>query len=146
VIAYFDTSAFIKLLIDEPGTVDAVELWETADRRFSSRLLYPEARAALAAASRAGRLDVGTLAAARGELERLRNALEEIELTAELACRAGDLAEALALRGYDAVHLAAAEAVLDDDGVLAAPDGRLAVGAQALGIAVAYLPSGSGEK
>lgn len=127
-------------MIDEPGTAEAVALWEGADRRLSSRLLYPESRAALAAAGRAGRLDVVALGEARMELERLWNGVEDIELTKELAERAGDLAEDLALRGYDAVQLATAEATVDADGMLAAADGRLVAAAQALGITVARLP------
>ena len=57
----------------------------------------------------------------------------------EIAGRAGDLAEDLALKGYDAVHLASAEAALDADGVLASADERLVAAAQVLGIAVASL-------
>ena len=128
-------------MIDEPGTVDAVAVWEAADRRLSSRLLYPEARAALAAAGRAGRLNHGPLAGARAELERLWGGVEGIEPTTEIAQRAGDLAEERGLRGYDAVHLATAEAAVDPDGVLAAADGQLTAAAEALGIMVVRLGS-----
>jgi uncharacterized protein len=129
----------VKLLVDEPETAPTAQLWIAAERRISSRLLYPETRAALAAALRAARIDRSQLDQARSQLEDLWQSLDETEVTRELARRAGDLAERLALRGYDAVHLATAEAVLDADGVLAAADTRLAAAARVLGLPVANL-------
>jgi len=46
VIAYFDTSAVVPLLVDEPGSSTAATLWDRADRVVSVRLVYAEARAA----------------------------------------------------------------------------------------------------
>ena len=54
-IAYFDTSAVIPTIIDEPASVACVRLWDEADRVISVRLLYPEARAALARHGRPAR-------------------------------------------------------------------------------------------
>lgn len=48
---------------------------------------------------------------------------------------AGHLAEHFGLRGYDAVHLAAALAVNDDDVVLVTGDRELATAARAAGLA-----------
>ena len=112
-------------------------LWEEADRRISSRLLYPEARAALAAAERAQRLEKSAATAAHRELERLWQEIDDIELSLELTRRAGDLSQELALTGGDAVHLATAETVVDSDDVMACADTRLAEGARVLGLAVA---------
>lgn len=56
-IVYFDSSAFVKLVIEEDGSSLAAELWDGCDAAVSSRLAYPEVRAALAAAGRAHRLD-----------------------------------------------------------------------------------------
>jgi predicted nucleic acid-binding protein len=137
VITYFDTSAFLKLVVEEPGSPAMVALWEASDRRLSSQLLYPEARAALAAAGRSGRVDAGALRAVASELERLWSDLDDIALSQEITARAGDLADDLALLGADAVHLATAEAVIDVDDVVACADERLASGARALGLAVA---------
>jgi predicted nucleic acid-binding protein len=137
-IVYFDSSAFVKLVVEEPGSAKVATLWDSAERRVSSRLLYPESRAALGAARRTDRL--GTVyGEARTALERLWSGIEDIAITPELARRAGDVADELALRGYDAVHLATAEAVLDDDGILAATDVRLAAAARSLGLALASL-------
>lgn len=72
------------------------------------RLLMVEARAALAAARRARRLSAAQHRRAVGELASLVEQLAIVEITGELVDRAGQLAERLGLRGYDAVHLAAA--------------------------------------
>lgn len=103
----------------------------------SVRLLYPEARAALAQAQRMGRLAAERLPTAVADLESLDRQVDHIEVTAELAARAGSLAESAALRGYDAVHLAAAESIADPDLVVVAGDVTLRLAAQALGLAIA---------
>lgn len=51
-----------------------------------------------------------------------------------LALRAGELAEACALLGYDAIHLASAEAILDRGDVMVVSDERLAEAAASIGI------------
>ena len=63
--------------------------------------------------------------------------LDHVELTAQLAHTAGTHAQTHDLRGYDAVHLAAAESVVDDELVLVTGDGNLAAAGARLGIAVA---------
>lgn len=107
-IVYFDTSAFLKLVIEEPGTVTAVRAWTDADRVAACRLLYPEARAGLAQARRMGRLPARSVSASRRALEALWTDMEVVEITPLVAQAAGDAAERLGLRGYDAVHLASA--------------------------------------
>lgn len=51
-LVYFDASALVKLVVEEPGTDVASALWDGCDAALSSRLAYPEVRAALAAARR----------------------------------------------------------------------------------------------
>ena len=46
-IAYFDTSALVPLLIEEESTPTCQELWEQADDVASSQLFFVEAAAAL---------------------------------------------------------------------------------------------------
>lgn len=100
----------------------------------SSRILYPEARAAAAAALRAGRIRVGRLPAAVEEIEERYSELRVIALDDALARAAGDLAERHALRGYDAVHLASALAIdVPGDLVIATWDAELAAAAVAEG-------------
>lgn len=107
-IAYFETSALVKLLIAEPETPDAEVLWDETAGLVTSRLTYPECRAALAAATRAGRLTRSALRAAKAELERRWRQFVRVEVGESVARAAGDLAERHALRAYDAVHLASA--------------------------------------
>jgi predicted nucleic acid-binding protein len=137
VIAYFDTSAVLPLVVKEPSTGLCNRIWTDATRVVSVRLLYPEARAALAKAERMGRLSRAQLTAAVASLDTLIDEVDVIEVTAELAHAAGELAQEQGLRGYDAVHLAAASSIADDDLVLVTGDNGLAVAATALGITVA---------
>jgi predicted nucleic acid-binding protein len=114
-----------------------VELWDRADLLVSSQLVYPEARAALAAAARAGRTDQPTHVSAVGALEDLCAQLRIIAVDEPLARQAGDLASQHALRGYDAVHLACALHVESDDVLLATWDEALNSAARATGRLVA---------
>ena len=109
--AAFDTSALVKLVIDEPGSQSAREIWAAAEPPVCCRLAYVEARAALAAARRAERLTRTQLAAAKRGLETLWGQAGIVEVTEALIVDAADLAERRALRAYVAVHLAAARAV-----------------------------------
>jgi uncharacterized protein len=137
VIVYFDTSALIPLIVEEPGTPLAARLWDEADRVASSRLVYAEARAALAQAKRAGRLDASGLRAAVAGLDTLVDGLDLVEVSTAVVWRAGELAERVALRGYDAVHLGSAEALADPDLVVASGDRALLRAAGERGLATA---------
>lgn len=136
-IAYFDTSAIIPLLVGESSSAACARVWNEAARGVSVRLLYPEARAALARAQRMGRITKRQLAAAVEQLDDIVTEIDNVEVTADLARTAGDLAQTHELRGYDAVHLAAALAAQDAELVLVTGDNRLAKAAQGLGLSVA---------
>jgi predicted nucleic acid-binding protein len=139
VIAYFDTSAVVPLLVVEPGSTRAATLWDGADRVVSVRLIYPETRAALAQAERLGRLTAQQLRDLVAEFESLFEEIDLVEVDDVLARRAGELAEVRRLRGYDAVHLAAADRIRDPDVVVVAGDGALFTAAAAEGFLVAEL-------
>jgi hypothetical protein len=136
VIAYFETSALLKLLLEEEGAEDAATLWTSADVVVAGRLAYPEARAALAAAVRARRLAPPGHATAVSQLQRLWRQLHIVDLDQTLAETAGDLAERHALRGYDAVHLASTLAAGRRETLLATWDADLATAAREAGLAV----------
>ncbi len=136
-IAYFDTSAFIPLLIDEPGSETAGRLWDEADRLVSVRLLYAEARAALAQAQRTGRITRRQLATLVTDVDDLYTQVDRLDTDDPLVRRAGDLAQEFGLRGYDAIHLAGAERLQDPELVLVAGDGPLVHAASEIGLAVA---------
>lgn len=138
-IAYFDTSAAVKLVIDERGSQEAARIWSGARRVVSSVLMYPEARAALKRARRERRLGDAALRLAVAGFERLWRHVERVGVDAGLAVRAGVLAHEHDLRGYDAVHLAAAEAVAAADVVFVGADVDLCAAAGRLGFAVAHV-------
>ena len=131
---YFDTSAVVKLLVQEEDSAQARGLWDGASAAVTSRLAYPESRAALAAARRGGRLTKGSLDAAKRILDRVWAQVHVVELTSEIAVAAGDLAERFALRGYDAVHLASAISLGTGSAILATWDDDLAVAAGRAGL------------
>jgi hypothetical protein len=68
--------------------------------------------------------------------------LDLVEVGPSILHRAGQLAELLALRGYDAVHLGSAESLADPDLVLVAGDRQLLRAAGELRIAVANVNAG----
>jgi predicted nucleic acid-binding protein len=129
-LVYFDSSAFVKLVVEEAGSDLAAELWDGCDAAVSSRLAYPEVRAALAAAARNHVIDDAELATAERAWEDLWAATRRVELTAAVERWAGELARRHALRGADAVHLASALAIGDADLVVAVWDHRLHAGAR----------------
>lgn len=135
-VVYFDSSAFVKLLVEEDGSDLAADLWDGCDAAVSSRLAYPEVCAALAAAGRVGRLAPRDEARAAGVWEELWAATRPVELTHRVSAHAGGLAVRHSLRGADAVHLASLLAVGTDQTLFAVWDARLGAGAAAAGVRV----------
>jgi predicted nucleic acid-binding protein len=124
----------VKLVLVEPGSARVRALWAEADGRVSSVALYLEGRAALASARRAGRLDEATHDVGVAIVDHLWARIQSVDLGEPLARRAGELADVCALRGYDAIHLASAEAILDEGDVMVVSDTRLAEAAASIGI------------
>ena len=135
-IVYFDSSALVKLLVEEAGSDLAAALWDGCDAALSSRLAYPEVRAAIAAAGRNSSLDRRGVTLAPGSWEEFWAAMRPVEFTATVERRAGELATQHALRGADAVHLASALTVPKSELVVAVWDRRLHAGVMAEGLAV----------
>lgn len=134
-ITYVDTSTLLKVVIDEDGSDRASTIWTSADSVASVVLIVVEARAALAAAKRGRRLTAAQHADAKQELDALIADLHIVETTEELIADAAELAEAEALRGYDAVHLAAALFV--EATVLSSADTDLCAAGQRRGLHIA---------
>lgn len=131
-IVYFDSSAFVKLFVDEEGSDVAAELWDRCDAPISSRLAYPEVRASIAAARRNHRLTEADGRLAVDLWERYWAAVRIVELTEQVGAHAGALAGDHGLRGAEAVHLASARAVASDL-IVAVWDLRLSSAARQLG-------------
>ena len=134
-ITYVDTSTFVKVLIREPGSGAAREIWNGARQLASVLLITVEAHAAIASARRAGRLSTMHYERARNELEIRLDELQLADVGHFLVERASELAAGFGLRGYDAVHLASAELVGAD--LFTSADGTLCSAARSLGFHVA---------
>ena len=136
-VVYFVSSAFVKLMVEEDGSDVAAALWDGCDAAVSSRLAYPEVRAALAAAGRSHRLDPQAQGEAEVAFEEYWDATRAVELTGAIAVHAGVLAGERSLRGADAVHLASVLAIGASHTILAVWDQRLRAAAHINGLHVA---------
>jgi predicted nucleic acid-binding protein len=125
----------IKLVMIEDGSDQAVELWNSIYPTASSILVYPEGRAALAAARRGGRLTGSDYGPAISDFQARFDDLISVGVDERLAESAGEHADAFGLRGYDAVHLASAMGL--GEATLVTWDGELAEAAAATGMPVA---------
>jgi predicted nucleic acid-binding protein len=107
-ILYLDTSALVKIYVEEPGRGVVMRQIDRAAAVATVRISYAEARAAFARKRREGGFDRRQL---RQVVERFDGewpAYTVIDVTESVVRRAGLLAERHALRGYDAVQLASA--------------------------------------
>lgn len=109
-------------------------LWGSVHPAASNMLSYPEGRAALAAARRQGRLGEDEHAQALAAFEELQADLVTVGVDSGLARRAGKHAEDLGLRVYDAVHLATALELSDEEVVVVTWDRALARAAEQVGL------------
>ncbi len=135
-ITYFDTSILMKLLIeDEAFRAESQRLWLDSDFALCAEIGYAEARGALAAVRRKERLTATASLTAKDQLELLWDHMSVIVVDSELVRAAGDLAERDGLRGYDAVHLAAA--IAGQVTVVASADRQLVAVARRRGFSVA---------
>lgn len=134
-ITYVDTSTLMKLLMEEAGSAEAETIWRRAEVLSSAKIGYVEACAALAAARRARRLTAAQHRRAVDDLGLLWNQLSIMEITDEVVERAANLTDECALRGYDAVHLAAAIEV--GATVFTSADRQLCDAARSVGLFVA---------
>lgn len=138
-LVYFDSSALVKLLVEESGSDLAAALWDGCDAALSSRLAYPEVCAALAAAGRSDDLGKSELTSAERTWGDHWAEMRPVELTAPVERHAGELARTHSLRASDAVHLASALAIGDPELVFAVWDERLHAGARAAHLRIAPL-------
>jgi len=126
VALYLDSSAVVKLVMDEAGSSGLRDaLAAVAEEVVTSDLTRTEVLRA------AGRHPDRPIAAARAVLDRIGI----ISLPASVHDRAGLLAPE-ALRSLDAIHLAAALDLGDDLRAVVTYDERLGAAARALGVAV----------
>lgn len=136
---YLDTSALVKRYIRERGSQE-VESWIAgADLSATSVMALVEATAAFARAARMGGISRNTGERAVEALTHQWGGYVRIPPTQSLIGRAAELAWRFDLRGYDAVHLASAEAWQSDVGqpiALVTYDQQLAGAGKRLGLTI----------
>ena len=133
-IAYIDSSLFLKLLFDERGTLQAQMLWDSDPVLISSRLLRVEARATLARGKLDGRITQQKAKVVTKTFDDLWARLTVVEISEQVAESACEIAESTRLRSLDAIHLASAMAVSAD--LFGSSDVQLCNAASELGFAV----------
>ncbi|MGB9825990.1 MAG: type II toxin-antitoxin system VapC family toxin [Desulfofundulus sp.] len=107
-ICYLDTSALVKLYVQEQGSEIVHKLVDEASVVATSKVAYAEARAALARGLRDGYLEEKDHRQAVAALQNDWPKYLVIEVLDPLILLAGELAEKYHLRGFDAIHLASA--------------------------------------
>jgi uncharacterized protein len=137
-IAYLDTSALIKLIVDEQGTRQTREAVGEAAAVATSDISYVEARAALARMRAGGRIGAKAARTARRVLDEIWLDLLSVPPDDELLARAAELADEHSLRGYDSLQLAAATSLQGaGDVTFACWDAELRAAAADVGLALA---------
>lgn len=125
-VAYVDSSALVKLVMEEPGSTALRGYLHDHDLLASSRILSVEVRRALMRHS----------APNHDFADEVLRSLLVVDLDASVATVAGRIGPP-ALRSLDAIHLASALELGEDLGAFVTYDERLAEAARALGMPVA---------
>lgn len=110
-ILYLDTSALVKLYVEESASQLVRQAVRDAQLSVCHLIAYAETRAALARKRRSGEFSGRQCDLCKRELERTWPRFERMGIDEALVHQAGNLADHFGLRGYDSVHLAAAETV-----------------------------------
>jgi uncharacterized protein len=108
VILFCDTSALLKLFVDEIGSDSMAKARSDSEAIAVCRISWAESMAAFAQRSRVKGANQAGLAQAKSRFENTWSNFVISEVTQPLVEKAGMYAEAFALRGYDSVQLAAA--------------------------------------
>jgi uncharacterized protein len=137
-ILYLETSAYIRAYVREAGHDVIWNATQNASEIATHLITYAEMRAALARMQRMGRLIASEIGSIKEIFEQDWRKTVKLMPTEATIRRAGELAERFGLRGYDSVHLAAAESLrLGQDADLlrfASFDERLNQSAEGLGL------------
>ncbi len=107
-IAYFDSSSIVKWFFDESYSGLSRSLKDDTDISFTSILSYPEVLSAFNHAWREGRCKKSDMEIISGEFQRIWDDFRWIKVNEKMIYKTRELIFKHGLRGYDAVHLAAA--------------------------------------
>ena len=136
-ILFCDTSALMKLLIDEAQSDQIRQISSTVDAIGVCRISWAETMAALARLQREDPVYDEDLEQARQQLIQFWESFTIVEVSQPLVETAGRFADAFALRGYDSVQLAAArtlQAMAGEEIQFTCFDTRLGKAARLLGM------------
>ena len=110
---YLDTSALVKLYVEEEGSATVRDAIARAETVATTVIAHVEACAAFARRRREGRLLRGNYRRTIQDLESDWDHYLLLEVTSELVRRAADLTAIYPLRAYAKMHLAAAKILLE---------------------------------
>ncbi len=136
-ILFCDTSALIKLDVEENYSYQMARLAEQASAIAVCRIAWVEAMAALSRRAREHPRDAPDIEVCKRNLRDAWSSFAVIEVGQSLVEAAGELADAFALRAYDSVQLASARVMKRgtlDDFLFACFDRRLQKAAGLLSI------------
>ena len=105
---YLDTSALVKLYVEEDGSGAVRRAVGQSRPVATSAVAYVEARAAFSRRRNEGHLTAAEHRRVVRDLDADWDRFLRLEVTEPLIREAADLAEAHRLRAYDAIHLASA--------------------------------------
>ena len=110
-ILYLDTSALVKLYLDEAGSEAVRRAVADYDTRATSAIAYVEAKSALSRKFRMKELREHDYQKHKDEFERNWGNFASTDVDRSIIRRGGELVESFVLKAYDAIHLASAESV-----------------------------------
>ena len=134
---YLDSSALVKLYVRETHSADMLALARKSPQWLCHQVGYVEVRAALAAAERLERISTQSRSQVVARFVKAWGSISQVQMDDALLERAAELAEGFGLRGYDSVHLAAADRIRSAVGerlVFACFDARLNRAARLIGL------------
>lgn len=138
---YLDTSALVKLYLDEPGRSAVMAAVSAEEIIATQELAYIETHAAFSRAEREARLTNADLERLREEFERDWPSYLVVKVSQPLLEQAVKLVDSFALRAYDAVHLSAAQTLSRETAgtlLFACLDRRLNRAAEILGMGIVH--------
>ena len=131
---FFDSSAFAKRYLDEPGTQQVIEWCEQATELSLSVIAIPELISAFCRLRRELKLSAGQYERLKGELTADIADAYICDTTPQVIGHSIHVLEQHSLRGMDAIHVGAAVASAAE--VFVSADTRQCAAARALGLRV----------
>ena len=105
-ICYFDTSALVKLYVEEEGSELVADYSRKCIFIATSKVAYAEARAAFARAGREGILDTQAYRDVVANFNEDWTSYFALEVSDSVLQRVDTLVDKYPIRGFDALHLA----------------------------------------